>query len=170
MYTRIYWIKQEKLGSKLFGIMSKPRGRDWLEDEIKRIKLKGADYIISLLEREEINNLGLEKEGEYCEKYGMNYINFPIEDVNTPVDENKFLELVEDLSKKLNEGKKLIIHCRMGIGRSSILASGILIKQGVNVRDVFEILSKHRELKVPDTVEQEEWVSKISQRIKLSKD
>ena len=41
------------------GIMPRPRGNDWLEDEIKQLRLNGVNTIISLLESEEILALGL---------------------------------------------------------------------------------------------------------------
>jgi hypothetical protein len=37
MYTKIYWIHDFANGAKL-GIMPRPRGDDWLEEEIVKLK------------------------------------------------------------------------------------------------------------------------------------
>lgn len=165
MHTRIYWINEKVIGENLLGIMPRPRGGDWLEDEIDWMKRKGIDYLISLLEKEEINELGLEHQRKLCEKYGLEYLNFPIKDVSVPRNDTEYLQLVNQLVENINQSKKVVIHCRMGIGRSSILASCILISKGVKVEGVFDKLSTYRELKVPDTIEQENWVMNISERI-----
>ena len=144
MISTIYWINEDIVGEKMLGIMPRPRGNDWLEDEIKWLKIREVDYLVSLLEYNEINELELQREAELCQTNNIQFINFPIKDVNVPNEKEYFIQLVDSLNEYLNNSKKIVIHCRMGIGRSSILASGILIKRGMNAKDVFEVISKHR--------------------------
>ena len=145
--------------------MARPRGNDWLEDEIKWMKIKGVDILVSLLEFSESNKLGLKNEEIICKTQGIEFINFPIRDVQTPNNENDFCELANQLTHKIKGGKSVVIHCRMGIGRASILAAGILLKFGFTATNVFDIISKYRKLKVPDTDEQRKWL--ISMESKL---
>jgi len=42
--------------------MARPRGNEWLEDEILSLKRQDVQVIVSLLERNEVYELGLEKE------------------------------------------------------------------------------------------------------------
>ena len=49
MQVRIYWIDDFESGR--LGIMPRPRGGDWLEDEIRSLKVSGVDAVVSLLER-----------------------------------------------------------------------------------------------------------------------
>ena len=158
MISTIYWINEKEVGDKMLGIMPRPRGNDWLEDEIKWLKIREVDCLVSLLESSEIHELELEKEAELCQINNIQFINFPIKDVNVPSEKEYFIKLVGRLNEYLNDSKKIVIHCRMGIGRASVLASAILIKRGINAEDVFKIISTHRELEVPDTEEQRKWV------------
>ena len=166
MNSDIYWIREENLGDCKLGTMARPRGNDWLEDEIKWMKIKGVDILVSLLETIESNDLGLENEELFCENKGIEFINFPIRDVQTPKNESDFCDLVNQLTNRIKAGKSVVIHCRMGIGRASILAAAILMKFEFNSTDVFDIISKYRKLKVPDTDEQRNWL--ISMESKLN--
>ena len=80
-------------------------------------------------------------------------------------DLHRFLSLINQLNGYLNDSKKVVIHCRMGIGRSSVVASAILIKRGCNASDVFDTISKHRQLEVPDTIEQKEWILNLEEQL-----
>ena len=165
MFSKIYWLNEKEITENTLGIMARPRGNDWLEDEIKGLAHRGVNYIVSLLEYHEKIELGLEKEKIYCTENNIDFIRFPIEDVNTPKNENGYLKLIGELINHLNNDKRIVIHCRMGIGRSSVLAGGILIKKGIEPANVFDKISKHRNLNVPDTEEQKEWVLKLSGKI-----
>ncbi len=59
------------------------------------------------------------------------------------------------------ENKKVVIHCRMGIGRTSLVAACLFKKRGFNPDKVFDLLSYHRTLSVPDTEEQIQWVKHL---------
>lgn len=60
MRVKIYWI--EGITSGRLGITARPRGGDWLEDEITSLRQSEADVVVSLLEREEAAELGIEGE------------------------------------------------------------------------------------------------------------
>ena len=132
MISTIYWINEQVVGEKMLGIMPRPRGNDWLDDEIKWLKIREVDCLVSLLESSEIYELELGKEAELCQINNIQFINFPIKDVNVPSEKKYFIQLVNRLNEYLNDSKKIVIHCRMGIGRASVLASAILIKRGIN--------------------------------------
>ncbi|MEM6807483.1 MAG: protein-tyrosine phosphatase family protein, partial [Bacteroidota bacterium] len=156
---RIYWIDEFDKGK--LGIMPRPRGNEWLEDEIKKLSLRGIHELISLLEKSEASELELEKEAELCTKYEIGFQNFPIKDRSIPDDTTAFLDLVDKISQLLLADKKLVIHCRMGIGRASLLAAGVLAKKGIEPSKVFQLISSYRQMEVPDTEEQIRWFEKI---------
>jgi protein-tyrosine phosphatase len=54
----------------------------------------------------------------------------------------------------------MVIHCRMGIGRSTIIAGCLLLKPGYKTNEVFAQISKIRGMRVPDTEEQIAWLKK----------
>jgi protein-tyrosine phosphatase len=157
MMTKIYWIHAFDNVARL-GIMARPRGNDWLEDEIKHLQNKEVGVLVSLLERDEIAELKLELEGKLCAINGIDFINFPIPDRDIPKENDKIDQLVDSLKAKLDNGLSVVIHCRMGIGRSSIIAAAILLKYGFKTKDIIEQISSVRGLQVPDTDEQIEWL------------
>jgi len=166
VFSKIYWINDERIGEKRIGTMARPRGNDWLDDEIKGLKIKEVDCVVSLLEKSEEFELGLQSEAEICAKWGVEFINFPIQDVTTPKNENEFIQLANKLVDRIKADKKVVIHCRMGIGRSSILAAAVMIKLGCEGKDIFEIISEYRKLEVPDTDEQKKWILSIEEKLK----
>jgi predicted protein tyrosine phosphatase len=159
MNTRIYWLHQYKNLSRL-GIMAKPRGGEWLSKEILNFKRNKIDVIVSLLEQSEIIELGLEGESQLCLENGIIFFNFPIADRGVPDSNIKLRELLHQLTELIHNGKSIIIHCRMGIGRSSIIAGCLLLKEAYSKKDIFNHISGVRGIKVPDTNEQIKWLMK----------
>ena len=122
--------------------------------------MQGNNILVSLLEMEESDELELLDEPSICQDHSIEFISFPIKDRSIPSDTVAFLKLVERLIKEIDNGNKRVIHCRMGIGRTGVLAAGILIHRGYDPNTIFEFLSKVRTLDAPDTAEQTEWVKK----------
>ncbi|MBX2843816.1 MAG: dual specificity protein phosphatase family protein [Flammeovirgaceae bacterium] len=79
-------------------------------------------------------------------------------DRSTPEDSNSFFKFITKIENALTETNKVVFHCRMGIGRTSMVAAALLIKHGFNPNEIFDILSHHRTLSVPDTEDQIRWV------------
>lgn len=62
------------------------------------------------------------------------------------------------LTSKIDNNHSVVIHCRMGIGRSSIIAASVLLKYKLKAQDIIETICSIRGLKVPDTDEQLLWL------------
>lgn len=137
--------------------MPRPRGGDWLEDEVRSLQDSGAEIVVSLLENEEITELELEREQELCESWGLEFISFPIPDRDVPQSKSDTIKLVDTLSELTSKGRHIVIHCRQGIGRSSIIAAAILTSLGIPVEEAFDRIATARGRPVPDTREQRDW-------------
>lgn len=157
MFTNIYWIHQFDNAAKL-GIMARPRGDDWLADEISNLKKQNVGLLVSLLEQEEIGELGLRHQETFCKSNKIEFINFPIADRDIPRISDKTDWLVDFLTSKLQNGSSVVVHCRMGIGRSSIIAASVLLRAGLKADNVIDNISRIRGLKVPDTDRQLQWL------------
>jgi protein-tyrosine phosphatase len=122
--------------------------------------------LVSLLESGEIEELGLSQQESICMNYGIDFANFPIADRNIPKDDSKVDLFIDLMCAKIEEGHSIVIHCRMGIGRSSIIAGCICLQSGqyTNVKGIVDRISSVRGLKVPDTENQVEWLKKREQR------
>jgi len=57
MYTKLYWLHKFDNNARL-AIMARPRGGEWLEDEIIQFQKQHIGAIVSLLEPSEISELG----------------------------------------------------------------------------------------------------------------
>jgi protein-tyrosine phosphatase len=156
MECKLYWILNQN-ASRL-GIMPRPRGGEWLEDEIRSLRDQGVDVLISLLTPEEITELDLQKEASLCQALGIRFFQFAIEDRTIPRDREMILELVKDVSHLYKQRKAIAIHCRAGIGRASVLAACVLATEGFAVEHAFTIIGAARGCPVPDTAEQHQWV------------
>jgi protein-tyrosine phosphatase len=158
---RIYWISGVEFGR--LGIMARPRGGDWLEDEIRSLKMDSVDALVSLLEHEEVLELDIEREQAFCEGDDISYLSFPIRDRDVPRSKRDIMEFVRTLGDLLQDGQSVLIHCRQGVGRSAIIAACVLIMRGDSVKDAFERIAHARGCPVPDTPEQREWVVEFAE-------
>ncbi|MFL6208253.1 MAG: dual specificity protein phosphatase family protein [Pyrinomonadaceae bacterium] len=161
MQVRVYWISD--LQSGRLGIMPRPRGGDWLEDEIRSLKMSGVDAVVSLLEREEIAELEIAEEQSLCEANGISYLSFPIKDRNIPLSPRGTLDFARKLANLLKEDRSVVIHCRQGIGRSALIAACVLVLNDVSVDKAFEKIEDARGCAVPDTEEQRQWVAQFAE-------
>jgi protein-tyrosine phosphatase len=143
-------------------IIPRPRGGDWLDDEISRLRDDGFDIVVSLLTAEEIEELGLIGEREAIKKEGLQYCNYPIPDLGIPSSNKSARELLTRIHRELKDGKKVGLHCRGSIGRSGLIAAGILVLAGVEPSRAIRDVTKARGLDSPETAEQREWVKALS--------
>jgi protein-tyrosine phosphatase len=161
MQAIIYWIKGIESGR--LGVMPRPRGGDWLEDEIQSLKMSGVDAVVSLLESEEITELDIAEEKSLCEANAISYLSFPIRDRNIPLSKPDALEFTRMLTNLLQAGRSVAIHCRQGVGRSALMAACVLVFNGVFVDKAFDLIENARGCPVPDTEEQRRWVVQFAE-------
>jgi protein-tyrosine phosphatase len=157
MRTKTYWIETFESSAKI-GIMARPRGGDWLEDEIRNLENSKVGVLVSLLEQDEIYELELDDEEKYCLSNKIEFINFPIKDRSIPKNNEKVERLIELLTFRIKSGNSVMIHCRMGIGRSTIIAAAVLLNFDRTTKDIIDKIGEVRGLKVPDTDEQLKWL------------
>ncbi|HSX54825.1 MAG TPA: sulfur transferase domain-containing protein [Sphingomonas sp.] len=152
MLSDLYWI--ESASSQRLAIMARPRSGDWLEDEVAHWARAGVETVVSLLEREEVTELGLEREAAICERHGIRFVSFPIADRTVPADASAAMRFAAELAAT---GQAIAIHCRAGIGRSSIIATAIMVSNGADPAMALTAIGEARGLSVPDTDAQRAW-------------
>jgi protein-tyrosine phosphatase len=105
-------------------------------DDFKLIKAKGIDAIVNLC-------------AEFCdlheieEKYGFEVYYLPIPDECAPnlTDMEKALAWLDET---IRSGKKVLTHCRHGIGRTGTFATAYLLKKGMDLKAASKRLIKIR--------------------------
>jgi protein-tyrosine phosphatase len=156
MKSELYWVEGPWSGR--LAIAPRPRGGDWLEDEVRTCKREGIDIVVSSLTDDESAELGLGDEGKLCRASGLAYVPFPVPDRGVPGSAAATRELVQRLGAELAAGKSVVIHCRQGVGRSALLAACLLAQAGFAVETAFASLAAARGCPVPETGEQRAWV------------
>ncbi len=154
MTTQPYWITNN------LAIVARPRGGDWLDDEMAALRSAGIDVVVSMLESAEIAELGLSQEGASAERAGLIFKNFPIQDRGVPANHSAFENFLVELEQRQSQGNRVGIHCRACIGRAAVTAASLLVRSGVTPKDAWKQISVARGCDVPDTVEQREWVNR----------
>jgi protein-tyrosine phosphatase len=154
--SRLHWIEARTTGR--IAIMARPRAGEWLETEINQWKSSGVEMVVSLLDQEEVSELGLQREAELCRTNGIDFISFPIPDRGLPKSRREASQIASLLAAGLRDGRSMAIHCRAGIGRSSVVAACALICSGIGAEEGLALISTARGLIVPDTDEQRDWV------------
>jgi ADP-ribosyl-[dinitrogen reductase] hydrolase len=108
---------------------------DWdrdLQTDIEAIAKWGANLVVTLIEPEEFSLLKVPGLGEAFEGAGMEWHHLPIPDVSVPGElfENLWVYSGQRLRDALSVGRKVLIHCRGGLGRSGMIAARLLVEMG----------------------------------------
>ncbi len=135
-----YWITTIH-GCKI-GIAACPSKETPAED-IEALMLPKSSIIVSLLAVGELEKLGLSDEKSICEERDLEFIHFPIPDTNIP-HYPKYVQFIRELYTKIKDCKTLLIHCQHGIGRSSLIAIGILLKHQLDLKTSIQLVRKAR--------------------------
>jgi protein-tyrosine phosphatase len=70
--------------------------------------------------------------------------------------------MLKTIMEYLHSGKAVGVHCRAGIGRSSLIAVSALIRAGFSADSAFRLAEEARGCPVPDTPEQRRWVERFA--------
>jgi protein-tyrosine phosphatase len=125
--------------------------------------------VTSLLTPEEAAELELQDEEACAREEGVELVSFPIPDYSVPRSRKDMADLVRQLERALASGKSVAVHCRQGIGRSSLVIASLLVAAGEDPNEAFRRIEKARGRPVPDTAEQREWVAGMAPDVSVAK-
>lgn len=162
MRAEIFWIADIPVGR--LAVLPRPRGGDWLEDEVKSLRQAGIDVLVSLLTADEVSELGLADEATCCAACGVQFFSSPISDRGIPADSREACRFVRALTDLVDSGKAVAVHCRQGVGRSALVAACVLVALGSRPDAAFERIAQARGCPVPDTDEQCSWLVTFAAR------
>jgi protein-tyrosine phosphatase len=146
-------------------ITPRPRGGDWLRDDIQRLGTQGVSMLVSLLTRREQQELGLEDEPAVCAACGVEFVSVPVADLGVPENARSFTALVARLATALQAKGFVAVHCRQSVGRSGLLATSIAVALGVPLGRAIEVISAARGVRVPETPGQMAWLREHEARL-----
>jgi protein-tyrosine phosphatase len=140
--------------------MARPRGGEWLAEEMEALARDGVDRLVCLLTDSELIELDLVNEPTLAREAGLEFVRLPVSDLEVP-GAGPTAALAKDLAQSLLGDRHVVIHCRAGIGRSSVLAAAVLVVEGLTPEDAWARVAEARGLPVPDTEAQRAFVDAL---------
>ena len=137
-----------------------PRGGDRLPDELDALRQHGVNTVVSLLDEREAEALGLAGVASEAARDGLRFVQVPTSDFGVP-DVTDALAVARGVREDLLAGRGVAIHCRAGIGRSSLLAAVVLRLEGVRPADAWAIIGRARGVRVPETQAQRDFLDDL---------
>jgi len=147
----LFWVND------VLAVATRPRGGDWLRDDLADAHGRGVRTLVSCLTREEESDLGLDGELEAARSVGLEFLRVPITDQGTPEHGavEKAVSRMSDHSASLGT---VAIHCRQALGRSPLVAAAALVQRGMTATAAWESVARARGRPVPETEEQRLWL------------
>lgn len=117
-----------------------------LDADLQAIKDWGAVALVSLIEGFEFRFLQVQDLPEKAGIFGLRWMHLPIPEASIP--DQSFEEIWHEagpqLRQWLKEGKKIVLHCNEGFGRTGIIAARLLVELGVELDDAIHSTRKAR--------------------------
>lgn len=146
-----------KQGDSVFG---KPWARD-LALDLDAVKSWGADMVLTLIEDHEFDTLAVRGLAEGLRARGMEWLHFQIRDVDVPSadSEGHWRGLSRRIHQQLENGGKVMIHCRGGLGRAGTIAALLMIERGWSADAAMAEVRSVRPGAI-ETPEQDQWLQR----------
>jgi protein-tyrosine phosphatase len=142
MESDIYYVSS--IGQGRLYVMTKPFSVKLINDEFDAIKAFGISRVVSLLKGSETYGAGSIDEIKHCRNRGIVFIQYAAFDRCIPTSSDKFLALVQFLYDELLEGRKTVVYCKAGIGRTGVVATAVLVKYGLTSDHAIKLVSEAR--------------------------
>ena len=107
---------------------------DDIKRDIERLAAAGADFVLTLLEADDRDRLGLTAFDRIISDAGLAHASFPIRDRSIPRDDQHtdLNHLLDDLAARIRNGQNIAIHCQAGLGRTGMMAGLLLGRFGID--------------------------------------
>jgi protein-tyrosine phosphatase len=126
-----------KVGNGRLALYHRPRSMDF-----PHLRQSGCTHVVTLLKESE----HAESIGNMTKNAGLQWIWLPVPNGNYPEGEvhKRLIQAMPQLSRLLDEGGSLLIHCSAGIHRTGTVAYGLLRWRGVERDEAMRIISEIR--------------------------
>ena len=148
-------------GKKIKSLISGEWDRN-LDIDLRSIKTWGATAIVTLIENHEFEQMAVKELPQKAEFTSIAWYHLPIKDVCPPDRRfaGKWKIIGPKIRQTLQEGGKILIHCRGGLGRTGTVAAQILVEFGMAPQDAIKEVRKARHGTI-ETSQQEGYVYQI---------
>jgi protein-tyrosine phosphatase len=118
-----------------------------LDIDLDEIKKWGASLILTLVEKEELEQLPVTGLGDGVEARGMEWLHLSIRDASAPSAsfEESWLTHGEHIRRLLRDGSHIVVHCKGGQGRAGMIAARLLAELGMAPDEAMRLVRSKRE-------------------------
>ena len=145
-------------------LTSMPGRYEPLEDFLGWCRGVSVDEIVCLVDSDEIGK----KSSEYAAEleagtFPLPVEQFPIPDYGVPKDIKDLVDLARRVVEKLQTGRKIVLHCAAGHGRTGMFAVIVLVAAGNSIESALDAVRKAGS--EPDTATQNALIKKAAIRL-----
>jgi ADP-ribosyl-[dinitrogen reductase] hydrolase len=137
----------------------------WKRDlsmDLDAIRSWGAAAVVTLMPMDELRAVHADGIGEACEARGMEWFHLPVRDVDVPDAhfETQWCYAGLRLREHLRQGRRVLVHCRGGLGRSGTIAARLLVEMGWSPNEAIAAVRAQRPGAI-ETRAQEQYVRQL---------
>ncbi|MGQ0430267.1 MAG: ADP-ribosylglycohydrolase family protein [Gammaproteobacteria bacterium] len=156
-----YWVEPGRVLAGPYPLV----GEEAMATRLRRLLESGVDCFIDLTEPGELPPYESLLPGPYS-RTPISYLRKPIRDHGLPASMLQMQEILDELAAALEEGRRIYLHCRAGVGRTNLVAGCWFASSGslgdaalatLNLRWLGSALSEAWP-RVPETEAQREYV------------
>jgi protein-tyrosine phosphatase len=171
---RIDWLKAPASGvgmtfapgMKSSSSTGPPWDRD-LDADLHALVVEAAGVLVCLLEDHELRRYQIVDLVERADAHGLEVLRLPIRDTSVPDDLPSVDALLDQVEARVRGGKRVVVHCRGGLGRTGVIAGCWLVRQGVSAADALAMLREvRRSERCPENEEQRRFVRSYAERLR----
>ncbi len=148
-------------GARALGMLPIDQGAA-CDGDLAHIAAWGAHALVTLVERPELEMLGLDDLGERVRAHGLAWWHLPVIDGAAPgkAFERAWRDAGAALHANLAAGQRIALHCRAGIGRTGTVAARLLVERGMAPADAVVAVRRARPGAI-ESPEQRAWVEAL---------
>jgi len=157
---RVDFVANKLIRGNWLGITILPGRKDYsrsLSEDIKELKIQGIQVIIPLLTQDEMEKYGVPDLIEKYLKANFEVKQLPINDQKTP-NREEINNIIKYIKQKFLEGKKVLLHCVGGLGRSGLLAACYLKNESLSTEDAINAVREVRSSRAIENQEQLDFI------------
>lgn len=140
------------------------------EKDMTALAEQGVDKVYGLMPKYELVEYKAEALLTETGSYGIEYIYCGWTDRSTP-DNDDFWTCVKQALNDLKMGKRIVVHCRGGLGRTGTFAGTVLALAGWHMDSMIDALHEARGTMCPETKEQTTFIRTVcAQQMAARKD
>lgn len=137
-----------------------------LRADLRDIQIWGANVLVTLVEKHELESLGVSQLGIQAEHFDLEWLHLPIVDVSIPdeVFEMQWQKAGPGLHRLLYSGGRCVLHCKGGLGRTGTIAARLLVESGMEPQAAIEAVRRSRPGAI-ETAGQERYIHGLTGQV-----